>query len=107
MITYLKDCLLERYRKSIKRIITLIKASLSVLHKIVINEKLHKRLFIVVVDLIYINKVVYTSFNVKVRSSNSVDNIYDYINQFLEEFLKNFEQFYIVRKLRNVTKFNQ
>ena len=84
---------------------------MSVLHKTVMNEKLHKHLFIVVHDLIDINKVVYTSFNVKVRSSNSVDNIYDYINQFLEEFLqeflKNFEQFYIVRKLRNVTKFNQ
>ena len=84
---------------------------MSVLHKSVMNEKLHKRLFIVVVDLIYINKVVYTSFNVKVRSSNSVDNINDYINQFLEEFrqefLKNSEQFYIIRKPRNVTKFNQ
>ena len=84
---------------------------MSVLHKTVINEKLHKRLFIVVHDLIYINKVVYTSFNVKFRSSNSVDNIYDYINQFLEEFSqefrKNFEQFYIIRKPRNVTKYNQ
>ena len=49
---------------------------MSVLHKDVINEKLHKRLFIVVVDLIYVNKVVYTSFNVNVRSEDSVDNIY-------------------------------
>ena len=80
---------------------------MSVLHKDVINEKLHKRLFIVVVDLIYINKVVYTSFNVKVRSANSIDNIYDYINQFLVFDFKNFVQFYIIRKLRKVTKFNQ
>ena len=84
---------------------------MSVLHKSVMNEKLHKRLFIVVVDLIYINKVVYTSSNVKVGSADLVDNIYNYINKFLEEFcrefLKNFEQFYIIRKQRNVTKFNQ
>ena len=77
---------------------------MSVLDKTVINEKLHKRLFIVVVDLIYINKVVYTSFNVKVRSADSVDNIYDYINQFLTFDFKIFEQSYIIRKLRNVTK---
>ena len=65
---------------------------MSVLHKSGLNEKLHKRLFIVVVDLIYINKVVYISFNVKVRSADSVDNIYDYINQFLEEFSQEFRK---------------
>lgn len=61
------------------------------------NEKLHKRLFIDAVDLIYINKVVYTSFDVKVRSANSVDNIYDYINQFLVFRFKFFEYTYIIR----------
>ena len=72
---------------------------MSVLHKTVINEKLHKRLFIVVVDLIYINKVVYTSFNVKVRSADSVDNIYDYINQFLVFHFKISEYTYIIRNI--------